>query len=137
MIGIVGEEGGVRILDVDEGLGMYREEKGWWWRVYGNVIFDLKWFLDDMKVVSCFFFKVLSRFNWKCYYSLLYWVIRYYVYMFWLFLFLFFLLYFVVIYYLLRLLFFLIFFVLLIIYYSYWLLFWVEGMGIFWFMMFE
>lgn len=63
MIGIAGEEGGVRILDVDEGLGMHREEKGWWWRAHGNAIFDLKWSPDDTKVASRLSFKVPSRFN--------------------------------------------------------------------------
>ncbi|AFR94533.2 hypothetical protein C343_02617 [Cryptococcus neoformans C23] len=52
LIGIAGEEGGVRILDVDEGLGMHREEKGWWWRAHGNAIFDLKWSTDDTKVLT-------------------------------------------------------------------------------------
>ncbi|WVO24023.1 uncharacterized protein IAS62_005383 [Cryptococcus decagattii] len=52
LIGIAGEEGGVRIVDVDEGLGMHREEKGWWWRAHGNAIFDLKWSRDDTKVLT-------------------------------------------------------------------------------------
>lgn len=64
LIGIAGEEGGVRIVDVDEGLGMHREEKGWWWRAHGNAIFDLKWSRDDTKVASRVFPpKVPSRFN--------------------------------------------------------------------------
>lgn len=58
LIGIAGEEGGVRILDVDEGLGMHREEKGWWWRAHGNAIFDLKWSTDDTKVASRLFLQI-------------------------------------------------------------------------------
>ncbi|WWC67141.1 uncharacterized protein I206_101048 [Kwoniella pini CBS 10737] len=52
LIAIAGEEGGVRILDVDEGLGTHREEKGFWWRAHGNAIFDLKWSKDDSKVLT-------------------------------------------------------------------------------------
>lgn len=52
MIAIAGEEGGVRIFDVDEGLGMHREEKGWWWRAHANAVFDIKWSGDDKRIVS-------------------------------------------------------------------------------------
>ncbi|WVQ94312.1 hypothetical protein IAU59_001391 [Kwoniella sp. CBS 9459] len=52
LIAIAGEEGGVRILDVDEGLGNHREEKGFWWRAHGNAVFDLKWSADDTRVLT-------------------------------------------------------------------------------------
>lgn len=52
MLAVGGEEGGVRILDVDEGMGIHREEKGWWWRAHGNAIFDIKFSADDTKIVS-------------------------------------------------------------------------------------
>ena len=52
MLAIGGEEGGVRILDVDEGMGIHREEKGWWWRAHGNAVFDVKFSADDSKIVS-------------------------------------------------------------------------------------
>ncbi|WVR03240.1 hypothetical protein IAU60_000231 [Kwoniella sp. DSM 27419] len=52
LIAVAGEEGGVRILDVDEGLGGHREEKGFWWRAHGNAIFDLKWSKDDTRVLT-------------------------------------------------------------------------------------
>ncbi|KAK8844587.1 hypothetical protein IAR55_006434 [Kwoniella newhampshirensis] len=52
LIAVAGEEGGVRVLDVDEGLGAYREEKGFWWRAHGNAIFDLKWSADDTRVLT-------------------------------------------------------------------------------------
>ncbi|WVQ84543.1 hypothetical protein IAT38_006697 [Cryptococcus sp. DSM 104549] len=52
LIAVAGEEGGVRIVDVDEGLGVHREEKGWWWRAHGNAIFDIKWSGDDKRVLT-------------------------------------------------------------------------------------
>ncbi|WVW81447.1 hypothetical protein I302_103441 [Kwoniella bestiolae CBS 10118] len=52
LIAVAGEEGGVRILDVDEGLGSHREEKGFWWRAHGNAIFDLRWSGDDTRVLT-------------------------------------------------------------------------------------
>ena len=52
MLAIGGEEGGVRIMDVDEGMGIHREEKGWWWRAHGNAVFDVKFSADDSKIVS-------------------------------------------------------------------------------------
>ncbi|KAK6904991.1 hypothetical protein I203_105810 [Kwoniella mangroviensis CBS 8507] len=52
LIAVAGEEGGVRILDVDEGLGSHREEKGFWWRAHGNAIFDLRWSADDTRVLT-------------------------------------------------------------------------------------
>nr|XP_031859866.1 uncharacterized protein CI109_004714 [Kwoniella shandongensis]KAA5526938.1 hypothetical protein CI109_004714 [Kwoniella shandongensis] len=52
LIAVAGEEGGVRILDVDEGLGAFREEKGFWWRAHGNAVFDLKWSADDTRVLT-------------------------------------------------------------------------------------
>ncbi|WVO13552.1 hypothetical protein L204_101173 [Cryptococcus depauperatus] len=52
LIGVAGEEGGVRILDVDEGPGMHREAKGWWWRAHGNAVFDMKWSADDNRVLT-------------------------------------------------------------------------------------
>lgn len=52
MLAVGGEEGGVRILDVDEGMGIHREEKGWWWRAHGNAVFDVKFSADDTKIVS-------------------------------------------------------------------------------------
>ncbi|OCF30834.1 hypothetical protein I316_07557 [Kwoniella heveanensis BCC8398] len=52
LIAIAGEEGGVRILDVDEGMGSHREEKGFWWRAHGNAVFDLKWSADDTRVLT-------------------------------------------------------------------------------------
>nr|XP_018266336.1 uncharacterized protein I303_00311 [Kwoniella dejecticola CBS 10117]OBR88494.1 hypothetical protein I303_00311 [Kwoniella dejecticola CBS 10117] len=52
LIAIAGEEGGVRILNVDEGLGTHREEKGFWWRAHGNAVFDLKWSKDDSKLTA-------------------------------------------------------------------------------------
>ncbi|WVF66701.1 hypothetical protein IAT40_001443 [Kwoniella sp. CBS 6097] len=52
LIAVAGEEGGVRVLDVDEGLGSHREEKGFWWRAHGNAVFDLKWSADDTRVLT-------------------------------------------------------------------------------------
>ncbi|WWC85496.1 uncharacterized protein L201_000360 [Kwoniella dendrophila CBS 6074] len=52
LIAVAGEEGGVRILDVDEGLGQHPEEKGFWWRAHGNAIFDMKWSRDDSRVLT-------------------------------------------------------------------------------------
>jgi denticleless len=51
LLAIGGEEGGVRIIDVDEGLGVHREEKGQWWRAHPNAVFDLKWSGDDTRIV--------------------------------------------------------------------------------------
>jgi denticleless len=52
LIAVAGEEGGVRIVDVDEGLGNHREEKGWWWRAHSNAVFDVKWTADDSQIVG-------------------------------------------------------------------------------------
>lgn len=52
LLAIGGEEGGVRIINVDEGLGIHREEKGQWWRAHPNAVFDLKWSSDDSRIVS-------------------------------------------------------------------------------------
>ena len=54
LIAVAGEEGGVRILDVDEGLGSHREEKGFWWRAHSNAVFDVKWSGDDTRMVCLF-----------------------------------------------------------------------------------
>jgi hypothetical protein len=51
LLAIGGEEGGVRIINVDEGLGVHREEKGQWWRAHPNAVFDLKWSGDDTRIV--------------------------------------------------------------------------------------
>jgi hypothetical protein len=51
LLAIGGEEGGVRIINVDEGLGVHREEKGQWWRAHPNAVFDLKWSGDDSRIV--------------------------------------------------------------------------------------
>lgn len=51
LLAIGGEEGGVRIINVDEGLGVHREEKGQWWRAHSNAVFDLKWSGDDSRIV--------------------------------------------------------------------------------------
>ena len=56
LLAIAGEEGGVRIVDVDEGLGMNCEAKGWWWRAHTNAIFDIKWSADDNNIVGSFDF---------------------------------------------------------------------------------
>ena len=55
LIAVAGEEGGVRILDVDEGLGSHREEKGFWWRAHSNAVFDMKWSGDDCRIVRVFY----------------------------------------------------------------------------------
>ncbi|ORY22130.1 WD40-repeat-containing domain protein [Naematelia encephala] len=52
MVAIGGEEGGVRILDVDDGLGHHPEERGWWWRAHTNAIFDVKWSSDDSRILT-------------------------------------------------------------------------------------
>lgn len=49
---VAGEEGGMRVLDIDEPQGVHREEKGWWWRAHANAIFDTKWSSDDSRLVS-------------------------------------------------------------------------------------
>jgi hypothetical protein len=46
------EEGGIRIVDVDVGMGVGGMEGGWWWRGHSNAVFDMKWSGDDTKVVS-------------------------------------------------------------------------------------
>ena len=51
LLAIGGEEGGVRIINVDEGLGVHREAKGQWWRAHTNAVFDLKWSGDDTRIV--------------------------------------------------------------------------------------
>lgn len=50
---IAGEEGGIRVIDVDAPQGHHREEGGWWWRAHANAIFDVKWSGDDSRIVSC------------------------------------------------------------------------------------
>ena len=52
LIAVAAEEGGVRVVDVDEPLGMHREAKGWFWRAHGNAVLDAKWSGDDTKIVS-------------------------------------------------------------------------------------
>ncbi|ODN83797.1 hypothetical protein L198_07693 [Cryptococcus wingfieldii CBS 7118] len=52
LIAVGNEEGGLRIVDFDEGLGMHREEKGWWWRAHSNTVFDLKWSADDTRILT-------------------------------------------------------------------------------------
>jgi denticleless len=49
---VANEEGGIRIVDVDVGMGIGGMEGGWWWRGHGNAIFDMKWSADDSRVVS-------------------------------------------------------------------------------------
>jgi denticleless len=51
MLAIGGEEGGVRIMNIDEGIGRHREAKGLWWRAHSNAIFDIKWSGDDSRIV--------------------------------------------------------------------------------------
>jgi hypothetical protein len=52
LLAVAGEEGGVRIVDVDEPLGQHRDTKGYWWRAHNNCIFDIKWSADDRRIVS-------------------------------------------------------------------------------------
>jgi len=54
MMAVAGEEGGMRIVDVDAPQGHHRESGGWWWRAHANAIFDTKWSDDDSKIVSSF-----------------------------------------------------------------------------------
>lgn len=51
MIAIAAEEGGVRIVDVDDGLGHHPDAKGLFWRAHGNAVLDVKWSRDDTKIV--------------------------------------------------------------------------------------
>ena len=52
LIAVAAEEGGVRVLDVDEPAGMHRDAQGWFWRAHGNAVLDVKWSGDDTKIVS-------------------------------------------------------------------------------------
>ncbi len=52
LIAVAAEEGGVRVVDVDEGLGPHPDAQGWFWRAHANAILDLKWSKDDKRIVS-------------------------------------------------------------------------------------
>lgn len=52
LIAIAAEEGGVRVVDVDEGLGPHPDAQGWFWRAHGNAVLDIKWSKDDKRIVS-------------------------------------------------------------------------------------
>lgn len=51
LIAVAAEEGGVRIVDVDQGLGAHPDAAGWFWRAHGNAVLDLKWSNDDSRIV--------------------------------------------------------------------------------------
>jgi denticleless len=51
LIAIAAEEGGVRVVDADEPVGMFRDSQGWFWRAHGNAVLDVKWSADDSKIV--------------------------------------------------------------------------------------
>ena len=52
LIAVAAEEGGVRVVDCDEGLGPHRDAKGWFWRAHGNAVLDIKWTPDDTGLVG-------------------------------------------------------------------------------------
>jgi len=52
LIAVAAEEGGVRVLDVDEPAGMHRDAQGWFWRAHGNAVLDVKWSGDDSRIVG-------------------------------------------------------------------------------------
>lgn len=52
LLAVAADEGGIRIVDVDEEVGSHREEKGWWWRGHRNMIYEVKWSADGTQMVS-------------------------------------------------------------------------------------
>ncbi|RXK34961.1 hypothetical protein M231_07775 [Tremella mesenterica] len=52
LLAVAGEEGGVRVVDVDQGLGPHRESRGLWWRAHANAIFDISWSPDDTSIMT-------------------------------------------------------------------------------------
>lgn len=51
-VAVAAEEGGVRVVDVDEPVGENRDVGGWFWRAHGNAVLDLKWSRNDTHIVS-------------------------------------------------------------------------------------
>lgn len=52
LLAVAGEEGGVKMLNVDQAAGMHDSENGSWFRAHANAIFDLVWSGDDSRLVS-------------------------------------------------------------------------------------
>ncbi|KAL7420190.1 hypothetical protein Q5752_005156 [Cryptotrichosporon argae] len=52
LLALGNEEGMLRVIDADEGLGVHPEAKGHWWRAHQNAIFDLQWTEDDSRILS-------------------------------------------------------------------------------------
>lgn len=50
LLAIGGQEGGIRVLDVD-GDPETSETTDYWWRAHGNGVFDLKWTNNDTRLV--------------------------------------------------------------------------------------
>lgn len=52
LVAAAGEEGGVRVVPIDESQHDLEQGRGVWWRAHANAIFDLKWSSDDTRMVS-------------------------------------------------------------------------------------
>lgn len=52
MLAIANEEGGIRLLNVDEPMGMHRQGMGVWFRGHTNAVFDMTWSADDKYLVG-------------------------------------------------------------------------------------
>lgn len=52
LMAVASDEGGLRVVDVDEPVGLHREQKGYWWRGHANTVYDIKWSADGTKLVS-------------------------------------------------------------------------------------
>ena len=52
LLAVAAEEGGVRVVDVDETPEQQSDSKGWFWRAHGNAVLDVEWAADDSRIVS-------------------------------------------------------------------------------------
>ena len=49
-LAVAGEEGGIRVVPLDEEAD-FAMEKGAWWRAHGNAVFGVEWSADDTRLV--------------------------------------------------------------------------------------
>lgn len=52
LLAIAGEEGGIKIMDIDSSSSCQSGATGQWWKAHNNGILDLKWMKNDTHLVS-------------------------------------------------------------------------------------